>query len=139
MRAWSIPLAACCCAALLAACGFSASKGFEPKPGEHFSVTQKANPGGTLSDLASQVTTDTLLRYRGAKLQKAEPFAPCPGEAGEQTFTIPGRQGGAVLHVAFTQWNGTEKLAAYQHPAKASDDAAAMEALRKIVCTNPLG
>lgn len=102
-------------------------------------MTQKANPGGSLSDLASQITTDTLLRYRGAKLQKAEPFAACPGEAGEQTFTVPRAAGPAVLHVAFTQWNDNEKVASYERPAKAPDDPAAMDALRRSVCTNPLG
>ena len=108
---------------------------FQPRPGEHFSVKQTANPGGSLSDLASQVTTDTLLRYRGAKLLKAEPFAPCPGEAGIQTFTVPGKAGPALLRVAFTQWNGTEKIASYERPAKASDDPAAMDQLKRTVCT----
>lgn len=107
---------------------------FQPRPGEHFSVTQKANPGATLSDLASQVTTDTLLRRRGAKMLKAEPFAACPGEAGLQTFSVPGTPK-TLLQVAFTQWNGVEKIASYQRPAKASDDPAAMNELRRVVCT----
>lgn len=96
---------------------------------------QTPNPGGSLSDLASQVTTDTLLRHRGAKLQKAEPFPPCPGEAGVQIFALPG-PAPAVLQVAFTQWNGTEKIATYQRPAKSPDDPSALDALRKTVCTS---
>lgn len=95
--------------------------------------------GESLSDLASQVTTDTLLQYRGAKLRKAEPFPPCPGEAGEQSFTVPAARGAAVLQIAFTVWNGTAKTASYRRPAKAPNDPAAMEALRRTVCTNPLG
>lgn len=124
---------------LLAACGGSGNQAFQPRPGEHFAVKQTPSAGGSLSDLASQVTTDTLLRHRGAKLRKAEPFPPCPGEAGEQTFTVPAAGGPTVLHVAFTVWNGTAKTASYQRPAKAPDDPAAMEALRRAVCTNPLG
>lgn len=103
-------------------------------------MKQVPSAGGSLSDLASQITTDTLLRHRGAKLQKAEPFPACPGEAGEQTFTIPAAHGtAAVLRVAFTVWNGTAKTASYQRPVRAPDDPAAMEALRRTVCTNPLG
>jgi hypothetical protein len=67
-------------------------------------------------------------------MQKAEPFAPCPGEAGLQTFTVPGKPP-QLLRVAFTQWNGTEKIASYERPAKASDDPAAMDQLRRTVCT----
>lgn len=134
MRARSISLAACCFAALPAACG-SGGQAFQPRPGQHFEFKQAPSAGASLSDLASQVTTDTLLRHRGAKLRKAEPFPPCPGEAGEQTFTLPG---GDVLHIAFTVWNGTAKTAAYQRPARAADDPAAIDALRRVVCTSPL-
>lgn len=135
MRAWSISLAACWSAALLAACGGSGGQAFQPRPGQHFAVKQTPSAGRSLGDLASQVTTDTLLSRRGAKLRKAEPFPPCPGEAGEQTFTLPG---GDVLQIAFTVWNGTAKTAAYQRPARASDDPAAIDALRRVVCTSPL-
>lgn len=139
MRAWSISLAASCCAALLTACGGSGGRAFAPRTGEHFAVKQAPSAGASLSDLASQITTDTLLQHHGAKLQRAQPFAACPGEAGDQTFTVPTPAGPAVLHIAFTVWNGTQKTASYQRPAKAPDDPAAIEALRRTVCTNPLG
>lgn len=96
---------------------------------------QTPNPGASLSDVASQVTTNTVLRYRGAIMRKAEPFGPCPGEAGLQTFTVSGKPP-QVLYVAFTQWNGTEKIASYERPAKASDDPAAIAQLRRVVCSS---
>lgn len=139
MRAWSISPAVCVCAALLSACGGSGNTAFHPRAGQHFAVKQTPSGGRSMSDLASQVTTDTLLSRRGARLQKAEPFPPCPGEAGEQTFTVPAAHGTDVLHIAFTAWNGTVTIASYERPAKAPDDPAAMEALRRAVCANPVG
>lgn len=94
-----------------------------------------ATSTGSLSDLASQVTTDTLLRNRGAKLLKAQPFAPCPGEAGEQTFTLSGPQGAQVLRVGFTQWNGRTTVVSYRRPARAGDDPQALEAMRRSLCS----
>jgi hypothetical protein len=123
---------------MLASCGGSGGGGFTVPPGQHFTVSQTGSSSGSLSDLASQVTTDTLLRHKGAKLLSAVPFPPCPGEAGEQTFSVPARGGPDVLHVAFTQWNGKTTIASYERPAKASDDPAAVDALRKAVCSNPL-
>lgn len=101
-------------------------------------MTRAANSSGTLSDLASQVTTDTLLRNKGARLLKAEPFAPCPGEAGEQTFDVKTSAGPSVLQVAFTQWSGTTTIASYQRPATAPDDPQAIDALRRAVCSAAL-
>jgi hypothetical protein len=136
-RRW-IVLALCGYAAMLASCAGSGGREFKARPGERFTVKQSPTSSGSLSDLASQVTTDTLLGYKGAKLLGAQPFAPCPGEAGEQTFTLQTGQGPAVLHVAFTQWNGKTTVASYQRPAKAPDDPQAMDALRRGVCTTAL-
>lgn len=138
MRLRELTFAAACCA-LLAACGSPGAQAFNPRPGEHFRLTRAANAGATLSDLASQVTTDTVLRYKGAKLTKAEPFGPCPGEAGLQTFDVRSPQGAAVLHVAFTQWNGMAVTASYERPANRPDDPSAVQAMRRTVCTSPLG
>lgn len=123
---------------MLVSCGGSGSGGFTARPGESVTVTHPAGPSGSLSDLASQVTTDTLLRRKGARLLRAVPFAPCPGEAGEQTFSVPSGHGADVLHVAFTQWNGKTTIASYERPANASDDPSAVDALRKAVCSNAL-
>jgi hypothetical protein len=130
-------LIACCCA-VLAACAGRGSQGFTARPGERFTVNRSPTSSGTLSDLASAVTTDTLLRHKGAKLLKAVPFAACPGEAGEQVFAVPTPPGPTVLEVAFTQWNGKTTIASYQRPSKAPDDPNAIEALRRSVCSTPL-
>jgi hypothetical protein len=135
MRVPHIPLAACLCAATLTACAGGAGGTFTARPGEHFTMKRTANSTATLSDLASQVTTDTLLHNKGARLLKAEPFPPCPGEAGDQTFALVTARGPAFLRVAFTQWNGTTTIASYQRPAKASDDPDAVNALRRAVCS----
>jgi hypothetical protein len=119
---------------MLAACG-GAGAAFTARPGEHFTMKRTANSSGTLGDVASQVTTDTLLHDKGARLLRSEPFPPCPGEAGDQTFTVPTPHGEAVLRVAFTQWNGTKTIASYERPAKAPDDPNAMQALRRAVCS----
>jgi len=132
-------LAAFGCAAILAACaGGSSAVDFKARPGEHFTMKRTPSGGASLSDLASQVTTDTLLRDRSAKLVKAEPFPACPGEAGEQIFDIKTPSGPAVLRVAFTQWNGTTSIASYQRPASSPDDPQADDALRRSVCSTAL-
>lgn len=132
-------LAAFGCAAILAACAGGASVvDFKARTGEHFTMKRTPSGGATLSDLASQVTTDTLLRDRGAKLVKAEPFPACPGEAGEQIFDLKTPAGPAVLRVAFTQWNGTTTIASYERPAKSADDPQADDALRRSVCSAAL-
>lgn len=87
--------------------------------------------------MASEVTTNTLLRDRGAKLVKAQPYPPCPGEAGLQTFSLSG--GRTVLQVAFTQWTGMAVIASYKRPASAPDDPKASDALRRAVCSSPMG
>lgn len=132
-------LAAFGCAAMVAACaGSPGDVHFKARPGERFTMKRTPSAGASLSDLASAVTTNTLLRYRGAKLVKAEPFPACPGEAGQQIFDLRTPRGPAVLRVAFTQWNGTTAIASYERPAKASDDPQADDALRRSVCSSPL-
>lgn len=128
MRVEPNTLAVFCCAALLSGCGAKSA----PPPG--VTIVQQKNYGGTLSDMASSVTTDTLLRYKGAKLLKAQPFAPCPGEAGMQTFSLDA--GRAVLEVAFTQWSGTAVTASYRRPVTAPEDPKAADALRGAVCSS---
>jgi hypothetical protein len=108
-------------------------------PEERFSTTSVPNPNAGLKDLASQVTTDTLLRYHGSHLLRAEPFPPCPGEAGWQSFALPAGRGHSILHVAFTQWNGTAKTATYERPASLPDDPGAITAMGHVVCATPIG
>lgn len=136
MRALRTSLAALACAALVTACAGGTGGSSAPAG---VTVTREAGYGGTLSDLASQVTTDTVIRNTGAKLQKAEPFAPCPGEAGLQTFELQQKGRRMILKVAFTQWNGTAVRASYLRPAAGADDPKALDALRKAVCSSPVG
>jgi hypothetical protein len=138
MRVGEKILAVVLCATALCSCGGSGAQHFTARPGEHLRVTRKPTSNGTLSDLASQVTMDTLLGHKGAKLLKAEPFKACPGEAGEQTFRLPASGGPALLHIGFTQWNGKTTIVSYQRPAGGSDDPQALEAMRRELCSNPL-
>lgn len=108
-------------------------------PREEYTTTSNPNANGTLKDLASQVTTNVILRHKGAKFVKAQPYPTCPGEAGMQTFTINGPKGEDILRVGFTQWNGAALTASYQRPADKPDDRRALEAMTATVCTAPLG
>lgn len=123
-------LAGLCFSALLVSCAGTQSP---PPPG--VSISRRPNFNGTLSDMASQVTTDVILHYKGAKLLKAQPYEPCPGEAGLQTFRVKETHGSGLLEVAFTQWNGTAVTATYERPAKVPADPRAEEALRRAVCS----
>ena len=138
MRVGEKILAVVLCASALYSCGGSGARNFTARPGEQFTVTRKPTSNGSLSDLASQVTMNTLLGHKGAKLLKAEPFKACPGEAGEQTFRLPASSGPALLHVGFTQWNGKTTIVSYQRPASGTDDPQAIEAMRRELCSNPL-
>lgn len=148
-------LAALCCSLAVCACGGSGGIGTahpegwtahgqgattfwsDPRNGhERFEVKSTA-ANGSLSDLASSVTTNTILRHKGARLMRAQPFPACPGEAGWQTFALKTPAGLAVLHVAFTQWNGSQVVASYERPANVRDDPAAIDALRRDVCATP--
>lgn len=106
---------------------------------ERFTVASNPNAKGTMSDLASEVTTDALLTHKGARLSSAVPYPGCPGESGLQTFTT--RTGGenGVLRIAFTQWNGSTIVAAYERPAPVPDSPAAVNALTRAVCTAVAG
>lgn len=85
---------------------------------------------GTLQDLASLTTVNVVQKYRGARFSGATTFAPCPGEAGLQTF----RQGGKNLQVAFSVWSGQAITVVYSKPASLSDDKAALQAMAGNVC-----
>ncbi len=83
---------------LLVACGggesSAAPKDWKPMPGASDAWSNGSGSSvqeyhyarkpfaGTLSDLASTVTIDALLRHRGAKSSGNAPFAACPGLAG---------------------------------------------------------
>ena len=86
---------------------------------------------GTLQDLASQVTIETLTRHRGAKFDGSEPFRPCPGAAGVATFRLPAAR---RLEAAFSVEGGRAVRVAYVRPLGAATDPAAGDAMRRALC-----
>jgi hypothetical protein len=136
--------------ALLAACGGGASsvapKGWKPMPGasdawsngngssaQEYHYARKAF-AGTLSDLASVVTIDALLRHRGAKSRGNLPFAACPGLAGVATFALPEAE---ILQEGFTVRNGFSVRISYSRPAGSQVDSNAAAAMQRALCSRP--
>jgi hypothetical protein len=133
----------------LAACSSSSARpaGWRPIPGAKGGWTTgtgtntqiylyaRRSFAGTLQDLASQETINVLLRYRGARLLRSDPFGPCPGAAGVATFTL---QGARVLERGFSVQNGQAVEVSYLRPASAPPDAAATAAMRGALCAAPL-
>lgn len=154
MRTAARTYALCLAGALLAGCGGSAPpphpQGWtaqgtgastvwvDPASPEQRYRFSRTSAAGQLGDLASSVTTNTLLRYKGSKLLKGVPFPACPGEAGLQTFSLKTARGVGILEVAFATWNGNTTVASYERPAAAAQDPAAESALRAAVCNTPL-
>jgi hypothetical protein len=90
--------------------------------------------GGTLQDLASQETINVLLRYRGARFLRSDPFGSCPGAAGLATFKL---QGARILERGFSVQNGHAVEVTYLRPASAPPDAAATAAMKGALCAPP--
>ena len=99
-------------------------------PSETFIATSKPFDG-TTKDLASQITLDTVLKRHG-KLLHTVAFPPCPGEAGLQTYRL---RPSTLLTVAYAAYGDKALTATYSRPEKAGEDAAAMDAIRRTVCT----
>jgi hypothetical protein len=95
----------------------------------------KRSFGGTLQDLASQETINVLLRYRGARFLRSEPFSPCPGAAGVATFKL---EGARILERGFSVQNGQALEVTYLRPASTPPDAAATAAMKGALCAPPL-
>jgi hypothetical protein len=87
--------------------------------------------GGALNDLASRVTIDSLMRYRGARLQGSVPFAPCPGAAGVATFRLTG---GATLQAGFAVRNGRAVRTSYFRPTGTPVDTNVVRAMQTSLC-----
>lgn len=135
-------------AALLAACSSSPSSpaphGWQPIAGttnawstgrgaeheEYYYVTTPFN--GVLSDLASHVTVEALMRYRGARFQGSIPFGPCPGAAGIATFTLTN---GATLEEGFAVRRGQAIQVRYLRPTGAPVDPNVTVAMHTALCT----
>jgi hypothetical protein len=92
---------------------------------------------GTLSDLASQETTDVILANKalGARFLSGVPFTRCPGEAGLQLFSL--RSAKMVAEVAFAVQGSRQVTVTYQKPTGDPDDPAAIDAMAANVCALP--
>jgi len=135
---------------LLAACGggesSAAPKDWKPMPGASDAWSNGSGSGiqeyhyarkpfsGTLSDLASTVTIDALLRHRGAKSSGNVPFAACPGLAGVATFAL---SDGGILQEGFTVRNGISLRISYSRPAGSPVDPNAAAAMQRALCSRP--
>jgi hypothetical protein len=131
--------------ALLAACSNAspAPKGWQLMPGaraawsygsgstaqEYFYT--KAQFGGTLQDLASQVTVDALTHNPGAKYGGNVPFAPCPGAAGLATLRLGDR---TTLQVGFAVHDGYSVRATYIRPSAMPADPNVTQAMQNVLC-----
>jgi hypothetical protein len=130
---------------LIVACSGSspAPKGWQPVPGasgawstgsgpatqEYFYLKEKY--AGVLSDLASQVTIDVLMRRHGARLRGSVPFAPCPGAAGVATFQLPDR---TTLQEGFTVRDGQAIRVSYVRPAGTQVNPEVTQAMQDVLC-----
>lgn len=135
-------------AALLAACSSSPSSpaphGWQPISGttnawstgrgaEHQEYYYVTTPfSGALSDLASHVTVEALMRYRGARFQGSAPFGPCPGAAGIATFTLPN---GATLEEGFAVRRAQAIQVRYLRPTGAPVEPNVPVAMHTALCT----
>lgn len=140
--------AAALCAAALAACagggmpGGAHPDGWTQKAGSS-TVWLSPTASGSTYELAKKpfdgenkafaesMTLDMVLK-RHAKLQKTAAFAPCPGEAGLQTYAA----GPSTISVAFAVYDGNAYTATYARPKGTPDDPAVTDAMRKSVCTS---
>jgi len=93
-----------------------------------------ASFGGTLQDLASQVTIDALTGNPGAKLQGSNPFGPCPGAAGVATFRLANRR---TLQAGFAVRDGRAVRVSYVRPTGTPVDPDALQAMQNVLCTPP--
>ena len=86
---------------------------------------------GVLSDLASQVTVDVVLRHRGSRLRSSDPLGPCPGAAGLATFSLPE---GRTLQEGFAVHDGQARRATYVRPSGVPADPAVATAMQNLLC-----
>jgi hypothetical protein len=93
----------------------------------------KSQFGGTLSDLASQVTISALTQHHGAKFQGSAPFAPCPGAAGVGTFLLSNEH--ATLQEGFSVQSGHAVRIIYLRPIGTPVDPNVAQAMQNALCS----
>lgn len=142
-----IALAAAAAVALYAcaAGGSAAPKDWRPVAGHRNAWTNASGSqqyrydtapfSGTLSDLASQVTIDALMKNRGAKLQGSnKPLPACPGAAGVATFRL---SGGELLTEGFGVRDNQAVRTYYLRAAEAGADPDVLQAMQNVLCKPP--
>lgn len=89
--------------------------------------------GGTIKDLSTKLTIDTVLHEPGSKMLQATMFPPCPGEAGLLIFerAKPAER----IEIAFTQWSGKAVSATYRGPAGQKPGKTVIRRMRSAVCS----
>ena len=118
--------------------------GWQPVPGtpnawttglgsaaQRYSYEKKAFPG-TLQDLASQQAINVVLRNRGAKLERSDVFAPCPGMAAIAYFQL-GKD--RKLDQGFAVQGDNAVIVTYIRPAAAPTDPNVSRAMERALCT----
>jgi len=130
---------------VLAACAPAsrAPKGWQPMPGassawssgngsnEQIYVYATRQFGGSLQDLASQLTIDVLMHRPGVKFRGSVPFAPCPGRAGIATFALRDR---TTMQEAFAVDNGQAIQITYLRPTGSPVDPKVTAAMQDALC-----
>jgi hypothetical protein len=125
--------------------GSPAPKNWRPVAGERNAWTnasgsqqyryETATFGGTLSDLASQVTIDALMKNHGAKLQGSnKPFPACPGAAGVASFRL---SSGELLAEGFAVRDNQAVRTYYLRPVGADADPDVLDAMHSVLCKPP--
>ena len=109
-----------------------------PGGGRETYRVQKRPFTGTLKDLASSETIDTVLRHKGARYVSSDPFPACPGEAGILTFHIRSAKGSEIREEAFTVFNQQSIAVTATRPATQPLERAVRSAMGKNVCNVPL-
>jgi hypothetical protein len=104
----------------------------DPAGHQRYWTSTRSTGATTLKDLSAEVASDTVLSVHGARMNDVEPLPSCPGEAGVQTYRLPG---GDVLEVAFGLYQGQALLAYYRRPARLQPSPAALKATASTVCT----
>ena len=88
---------------------------------------------GSLSDLASRVAINQLLRHTGTRFIRSLPLPDCPGEAGLAYFRGPK----LLTEAAFGVENGRALTAVYERPIRAPRAPEVDAARRALLCVLP--
>lgn len=87
--------------------------------------------GGTLQELASQQATDFVKNTKGAHFDGSDTFAPCPGQAALEYFSVVTQ--GIYMQGVATR-NGNATVVTYSRPANTPVPAEVTQAMQKGLC-----